>query len=176
MTAPTPETAPVLHRKVTEVANNLRVLRFNFDPTALVDIITKILEFFRGCRQTPEQIVQRSSNPRLLDKIWLRRQVRRQEGRGGDTEAIEVALIDAGESLTTQELVQMYQEIPQSLSQDDVMSFAMSLSCQEGDLVMSVDPKPSPNPEPTTPTPKPYPSPNPSPTQPESGSEGGETD
>lgn len=98
----------ILDSKTQAVHQSLNDVGYAFDPTTITRIIATIMALFKGCGLTPAQAEQRAARPRLLDRLRLRRLVRQHSA--GDTEALEAALLDAGQDLTQQDIQELYAE------------------------------------------------------------------
>ena len=99
---------PNLDRIAGKVAKELHGAGFGFDPTIIIAIITAIIKLFGGCNLSARQVEERTSRPRLLDKLKLNRLIR--QNYSGDHEALEAALLDAGQDLTAQDAQLLYDE------------------------------------------------------------------
>ncbi len=98
-----------IDRKAQEIASELTNVGYGFDPTTIVAIITAIIQLFQVCNLSPSQAEFRAANPRLLDRLRLRRIIRQHSA--GDEEALEAALLDAGNDLTAASVKAMYAEL-----------------------------------------------------------------
>ena len=101
---------PTVQKKAIEISGELKGAGYGFDPAMLIAIITAVVQLFQGCQLTPQQAERSAANPRLLDRLVLRRLIR-QHSNGQDEDALHAALLDAGNALTAADLTALYSEI-----------------------------------------------------------------
>jgi hypothetical protein len=100
----------ILNEKAAQVGEHLTSAQYSFDPASIIAIITAIMQLFAGCKQSPAQVARRAKSPRFLDRVRLRGLLRK-EAASADHEALEAALLDAGQDLKPAEVKAMYEEI-----------------------------------------------------------------
>ena len=100
---------PMMQAKANAVGQRLTESNVvGFDPASILAIIATLVKMFTDCKLTPAQAEQRAAKPRLLDRFVLRRIIK-AHGRG-DHEAMEAALLDAGEEMTASDFAELYKE------------------------------------------------------------------
>ncbi len=104
----------LLNQKANEVIesmNQVKAQPVGFDPSALIAIITTIIQLFQGCNKSPQAAERIAANPGLLHRLKLRRLIREHVHDRDDEEVIFAALSDAGEKLTSGEIATLYTEV-----------------------------------------------------------------
>ena len=101
---------PTLERIAGNVAGELTGSGYGLDLTAILAIITAIIQMFGVCGLSAQQAEKRAARPRLLDRLTLRRVIRRHISDAEDQEAAFAALLDAGENLTSQDAQHLFDE------------------------------------------------------------------
>lgn len=87
-----------------------------FDPATIVvflELITGLIQLFKDCKQKPTDALKIAQKPGPLQKIVLRRNVKkmldREDRRLGNS--FNKALLDTGENLTLEEIQGLYDEV-----------------------------------------------------------------
>jgi len=105
---------PTLDRKVNEIVTALSDSQLTpaaFDPTALISIITTIINLFKGCGQSPQTVEQRTRRLGLLERLKLRRIIGQHASGSDSEEVLFAALMDAGDKLTVADVAALFKEI-----------------------------------------------------------------
>ncbi len=104
----------LLEQKANDVVGELTkndLVSSAFDPTAIIGIITQIIQLFQGCGLSPQKAEQRAASPGLLGRLKLRRLVNGTVSDPDDREALFAALIEQGEKLNSSEVATLFNEV-----------------------------------------------------------------
>jgi hypothetical protein len=88
-----------------------------FDPVTIaivLSIIYSVFKLFQECRKTPDEVVEVSANPTLLQRRFLHRKLWREldyNTRKNDGDQIFNAMLETGKELTAEDVLEANNEI-----------------------------------------------------------------
>lgn len=111
---------PTLERKAAEVGALVGPVLgeggYKFDPSVIIAAVLALIRMFtKDCNFSPAEARAKAQRPGLLGRFMVRRVVREKAKRAPKEarEALEAALLDAGEQVTDDEMQALYAEAEQ---------------------------------------------------------------